>query len=158
MSSLSRKTTLSRTLWEKKQKQNAYWYVSSYGPYDADRNLEEFWASGTRIWGDLKGAIGYRPCNTDRVVDIGCGVGRLTRAIAKDVISIDAFDISDEMLSLAQERGPTSVSFRLAEGFSLKPLEDHCAGLVLGYCVFQHLPHLDAVDVYMKEMVQVSKK
>ena len=58
--------------------------VSSAGPYEG-RNLAEFWASGPKIWNDLKSASGYVPKSTDTVVEIGCGVGRLTRAIASEV-------------------------------------------------------------------------
>ena len=43
-----------------KATENPYWYVSSYGPY-SERDLEEFWAAGPRIWRDLCEAIGYAP-------------------------------------------------------------------------------------------------
>ena len=42
----------SRQFWDDKARENAYWYVSSAGPYQ-DRNLDEFWASGQTIWNDL---------------------------------------------------------------------------------------------------------
>ncbi len=69
------------------------WYVSSAGPYDG-RNLTEFWASGPRIWNDLKSSSDYEPKFTDTVVEIGGGVGRLTRAMAPEVGSVFAFDLS----------------------------------------------------------------
>ena len=68
----------SRVFWDAKAAENPYWYVSSYGPYD-ERNLTEFWDAGRRIWRDLREAIGYVPGHDDVVVEIGCGVGRLTR-------------------------------------------------------------------------------
>jgi hypothetical protein len=74
----------SRQFWDEKARENPYWYVSSAGPYEG-RNLAEFWASGPKIWNDLKSASGYLPTPSDTVVEIGCGVGRLTRAIAPEV-------------------------------------------------------------------------
>ena len=88
----------SRQFWDEKARENPYWYVSSAGPYEG-RNLAEFWASGPKIWNDLKSASGYQPKRIDTVVEIGCGVGRLTRAIAPEVGRVFAFDLSAEMHS-----------------------------------------------------------
>jgi len=35
-----------KSFWNRAADDNPYWYVSSYGPYDADRSPEKFWASG----------------------------------------------------------------------------------------------------------------
>ena len=40
---------------------------------------------------------------TDRVVEIGCGVGRLTRVLSERAASVKAIDVSAEMLVQAQE-------------------------------------------------------
>ena len=146
-----------RSFWDEKAKEDPYWYVSSYGKYGSTRDLKDFWASGHRIWRDLKDAVGYSPRPTDEVVEIGCGVGRLTRAIAPEVGHVQAFDISDEMLNIARQAGLSNVTFRIAEGFNLAPLKDGSADLVLGYCVFQHLPSVAALKEYVSEMVRVAK-
>jgi len=39
-----------KSFWNQAADEHPYWYVSSYGPYDGARNLEEFWASGRAIW------------------------------------------------------------------------------------------------------------
>src|ERR1700675_2094326 len=90
----------SQRFWQKKATENPYWYVSSYGPYH-NRNLAEFWASGSSIWQYIKTQLGYQPKPTDCVVEIGCGVGRLSRAMSKEVGQIEAFDISRQMLEIA---------------------------------------------------------
>jgi SAM-dependent methyltransferase len=158
MKTLLDKAEVSRSFWNDKARENPYWYVSSYGAYGSGRNLDEFWASGARIWDDLKLATGYRPRGADHVVEIGCGVGRLTRQIARETGGVEAFDISKEMLKIAASAELPNVTFRIAEGFSLAPLGDGCADLVLGYCVFQHLPSLEALQNYMLDMVRVTRK
>jgi hypothetical protein len=50
-----------RRFWDAKAQENAYWYVSSYGPYE-ERNLEDFWKSGPLIWRDLKAATEMQAC------------------------------------------------------------------------------------------------
>lgn len=146
------------SFWNRAADENPYWYVSSYGAYAADRNLEEFWASGRAIWNDVKRVTGYAPTPDDTVVEIGCGVGRLTRAIAPEAGRVIAIDISERMLAIAREANLPNADFRKAEGFSLPGIPDGSVDLALGYCVFQHLPSHDALRSYLTEMHRVTKR
>jgi SAM-dependent methyltransferase len=146
----------SRVFWDAKAAENPYWYVSSYGPYD-ERNLAEFWAAGPRIWHDLRHAIDYAPRHEDVVVEIGCGVGRLTRAIAADVAHVHAFDISEGMLAVARRSGPANASFHRGDGDTLGAVASGTADLAIAYCVFQHLPSLAVLERYLAEMRRVVK-
>ena len=145
-----------RRFWDEKAQENPYWYVSSYGPY-AERDLSDFWNSGVLIWRDLKAAMSYRPQSTHAVVEIGCGVGRLTRAMAPEVGRIDALDLSAEMLARARELALPNVSFHQSDGHSLAGLPDDAADLVVAYCVFQHLPSQEVLRDYLREMVRVAR-
>jgi len=145
-----------RRFWDEKAKENAFWYVSSFGPYQR-RDTNEFWQSGKRIWQDLKGATGYAPSKADVVVEIGCGVGRLSRAISPEVGLIHAFDISDEMIAISRKACLPNVNLFLASGSSLRPVPDRSADFVVAYCVFQHLPNLLALREYLVEMSRVAK-
>lgn len=149
--------TTIRSFWNRAAEENPHWYVSSYGRYDADRNLDEFWASGSTIWSDIKRVIGYTPESSDTVVEIGCGVGRLTRVIAPEVGRVMALDISEKMLAIARQANLPNVDFRVAQGFALPGIPDRSVNLSLGYCVFQHLPSLTALKSYLSEMHRVTK-
>ena len=144
------------SFWNRAAEDNPYWYVSSHGSYDADRNLEEFWASGRTIWADIKRAVGYTPSPTDTVVEIGCGVGRLTRAMAPEVGRVIALDISESMLAIARQSKLSNVDFRMARGFSLPGISDGSIDLAIGYCVFQHLPSHAALKSYVDEMCRIT--
>jgi len=146
----------SRDFWDAKATENPYWYVSSYGSY-GERDLEEFWAAGVRIWRDLREAIGYAPRREDVVVEIGCGVGRLTRAIAADVGHVHAFDISEGMLAVAQRAGLPNATFHRGDGDSLAGVDNATADLAIAYCVFQHLPSQAVLNRYLTEMRRVVK-
>ncbi|MGB9619523.1 MAG: class I SAM-dependent methyltransferase [Armatimonadota bacterium] len=146
-----------REFWDSKAKENPYWFVSSYGPYQGERDLDSFWRSGQMIWDDLKRVTGYRPRSADTVVEIGCGIGRCTHAIASEVGFVEALDISEQMLALARRNSPSNVRYHLANGFDLRPIADAAADFVLAYCVFQHLPTLAALGSYLVEMVRVAK-
>jgi ubiquinone/menaquinone biosynthesis C-methylase UbiE len=55
----------------------------------------------------------------ERVLDIGCGAGHTALAVAPKAASVVALDVTQEMLDvaahLAQQRGVTNISFRLAD-------------------------------------------
>lgn len=146
-----------KTFWEQAATTNPHWYISSYGDYDAARDQEQFWASGRSIWADIKKATNYAPKATDTVVEIGCGIGRLTRAIAPEVGHVIALDISDKMLEMARSGKLPNAEFRAAQGFALPGIPDNSVDLCLAYCVFQHLPSLEALHSYLAEMFRVAK-
>lgn len=147
----------SRQFWDEKARENPYWYVSSAGPYDG-RNLAEFWASGPKIWHDLKSSSGYQPRHSHTVVEIGCGVGRLTRAIAPEVGRVFAFDLSAEMLAIARKSvEAANASFHRAETPALPEIADASVDAFVAYCVFQHLPDLDVLRAYLNTAARVLK-
>jgi SAM-dependent methyltransferase len=146
----------SRAFWNAKAAENPYWYISSYGPYD-ERDLADFWQAGRRIWRDLRDAVGYTPRHDAVVVEVGCGVGRLTRAIAADVAHVHAFDISEGMLSMARLSRLPNATFHQGDGDSLATIASGTADLAIAYCVFQHLPTTAVLQRYLGEMRRVVK-
>jgi SAM-dependent methyltransferase len=146
----------SREFWEEKATENAAWYISSYGSYH-NRDMDSFWQSGNTIWADLKRETGYAPKPTDVVVDIGCGIGRLTRAMAQEVGHVYGFDISQNMLEEARKLGLPNATFYETEGNSLRPLPDKSCDLVMAYNVLQHMPGTDVLGEYLREMARVSR-
>lgn len=146
----------SRRFWDEKACENAFWYVSSSGPY-ANRDTTQFWASGPAIWAEIKRATGYQPSASDTVVEVGCGVGRITRALAGEVGACHACDLSEAMLAHARAAAPANVQFRQTDGRSLHPLGDGIADLALAYCVFQHLPDEATLRANLEEMARVTK-
>jgi SAM-dependent methyltransferase len=146
----------SRQFWESAACENPYWYVSSFVDYHQP-DVGAFWASGQGIWREVKARIGYTPTGGDTVVEIGCGIGRLTRAIAPEVGTVHAFDISRGMLEKAADGGPCNARFHLTNGASLDPVESGSADLVLAYLVFQHLPDERVYAQYLREMERVAR-
>ena len=68
-----------------------------------------------------------------RVLDIGCGIGRIEAALARNVRSIVGLDISHAMIAHAKERCShfQNVSFRVSSGRSLEGVGDETVDLVL---------------------------
>lgn len=146
----------SRRFWDRKAQENAYWYVSSYVDYNQP-DVGSFWRSGVSIWREIKQHTGYGPAPDDTVVEIGCGVGRLTRPISGEVGTVHAFDISPEMLAKAANDAPGNVRFHLTVGNSFPQVPSNSADLVLAYLVFQHLPSEQVYAQCLREMARMTK-
>lgn len=76
-----------------------------------------------------------------RVLELACGTGYWTAAIADKVDTILATDASEEVLAIARAKGldPTRVSFALADAYNpLRPSPDLNAGLAAFW--WSHIP------------------
>ncbi len=92
-----------------------------------------------------------------RVVEIGCGLGRMTRWFAREFGAVDAVDVSPVMLEQARARLAecANVVWRLGSGHDLQPLPGGCCDLVFSYIVFQHIPSKAAIEGYVREAARV---
>lgn len=94
----------------------------------------------------------------DRVLELGCGVGRIGREIAPRVAHWEGSDISSNMLGVARERlaGLGNTGFTELHRSSLQPLAD--ASFDKAYCVAVFI-HMDKEDfyLYLEDMARVLK-
>jgi SAM-dependent methyltransferase len=145
-----------RRFWDRRAREDAFFFVDSrldYGEPDLDR----FWAEGERAVDDLLGRLGVELAESDDVVEIGCGVGRLTRTIAARARSVRAIDVSPRMLELAREHNPglDGVDWIAGDGVSLAPLADASADACVSHVVFQHIPDPEITYGYVREIGRV---
>jgi SAM-dependent methyltransferase len=94
---------------------------------DADR--EAFFASGEADVAQIFELIDFLPKSA---LDFGCGVGRLTRALAKRVERVAGVDAAESMLRLARENVPEA-------SFS-STIPNERFDLIVSLIVFQHIP------------------
>jgi SAM-dependent methyltransferase len=97
---------------------------------DADR--EAFFASGEEDVAWLLDLIARPDFAPRSALDFGCGVGRLTRALAARVARVVGVDAAPSMLRLAREHVP-------AAAFS-SSIPDGRFDLIVSLIVFQHIP------------------
>jgi ubiquinone/menaquinone biosynthesis C-methylase UbiE len=121
-------------------------------------NLEEFFASGAAEIAHVMrhaGQLGL-PRHKHAALDFGCGVGRLTRALAKHFDRCVGVDISDIMISRACEwhRDWPTCRFALNTAGDLRAFQDHSFDLVYSNIVLQHLPSLRLIESYITEFIR----
>ena len=142
--------------WDARAREDAAYFVDNLLVY-GEGGSEEFWSRGEDVVADILGRLGIEFAADDRVVEVGCGIGRLTRVIAERVERVWAFDISSEMLTRAREENPQlrNVEWVHGDGTSLQPLEDASATACFSFVVFQHLPDPAITLRYVAEMGRV---
>jgi ubiquinone/menaquinone biosynthesis C-methylase UbiE len=89
-------------------------------------------------------------------LDFGCGVGRLTRALALHFCESWGVDISPTMVRLAQEfnQDRSNCRFQLNERDDLRHLPDGKFGFIYSSIVLQHIQR-PYVERYLRELIRV---
>lgn len=145
-----------RRFWDERAREDAFYFVDNrlaYGRPDIDR----FWASGRADLDQVLDAVGAEIAPSDEIVEIGCGVGRISRELAARGARVRATDVSREMLDLARRHNPEleNVEWIEADGRSLEPIEDRSADVCFSHVVFQHIPDPGVTLGYVREMGRV---
>lgn len=145
-----------KRFWDRRARENAYYFVDNRLEFD-DPDLDGFWSEGTRVLDELLDPLGLAIMPDDRVVEIGCGVGRLTRVISERAAGVVALDVSEAMLELARERNPTlsNVEWILGDGRSLAGVDDESADACVSFVVFQHIPDPEITLAYIRDMGRI---
>jgi SAM-dependent methyltransferase len=120
---------------------------------------EEFFATGRKEIGTVLGCIGGLGLKVDEhspALDFGCGVGRLTRAMAAHFQECWGIDISPTMIRLAQEfnRNIPQCSFLLNEQDSLAGFADNYFGFIYTSVVLQHIAEPYSRN-YLMELIRL---
>jgi len=145
-----------RRFWDRRARENPWFFISNTLDY-SDPDLDRFWASGEEDLDTLLGKLESALERSDHVVEIGCGAGRMTRAIARRVANVTALDVSPRMLELARRENPglDDVEWVLGDGATLAGVADGSADVCLSHIVFQHLPDPKLTLGYVREMGRV---
>lgn len=142
--------------WDDRAQEDPFHYVDNRETLGAP-NQESFWAAGEQVINQLCQDLGISFQGDEKVIEIGCGIGRLTRAIAQRAASVEALDVSDVMLAHARSYNPelTNVRWVHGDGTSLSPLPDASFDGCISFVVFQHLPDPELTYGYIREMGRV---
>ncbi|GAA2814359.1 class I SAM-dependent methyltransferase [Crossiella cryophila] len=143
--------------WDNLGKQDPYWAVLS----DPDRrhnrwDHDEFMATGHRHVQHVAGRLAELDLKfTGRVLDFGCGLGRLSNALAETGLDVVGVDIAPSMVEQARTmaRFPERTEFVAYDGRAL-PFEDASFDGALSLIVLQHIPPLPKVASLL-ELVRV---
>ena len=117
----------------------------------------DFYALGRSDWSDFRRRWVNYGVTFGRVVEIGCGAGRLTKHLAGDFASVLGVDVSDGMLEVARTHiNESNVEFRLGDGLTLA-VETATVDGVFSTHVFQHFESFALARANFGEAARVLK-
>jgi len=154
--SLEQQLQKMRDDWDQRARENARHYVATANTNWTD---EQFFESGEKtvaeeILSDLGNICQGKPPGEMRVLEIGCGAGRVTRALAKFFGEVHAVDVSGQMVRLAREalrEFPNAFVYQ-NNGQDLAVVPDSPFDFAFSSIVFQHIPSRDVVESYVREV------
>lgn len=136
-----------RTTWDALASAGAEVYVG-----DPARGAEELAGLFGRLAAEPRGGV---------CVEVGCGPGRMTPALAVRFERVIALDVSPAMLAQARAAvaaaGIDNVTFLAVSGERLDGVESGVADALVCYLVLQHLPGRKLVLAYLAEFARVLK-
>ena len=159
--SLDKYATEMKRDWDRRACENAKWFINTF---KLDQSDEEFYATGLRdfdgvIKSDLALLTGGRDPRSLRLLEIGCGIGRMTYHLAATFGEVHAVDVSAEMIRLATERfrDCRHVHFYETNGFDFTVFPDNHFDLIISAYVFQHVPAKEIVASNLRDAFRVLK-
>src|SRR5580692_3787709 len=159
--------TLDQTLakmrqdWDERARENARHYVATGQTEWTD---EAFFASGEKaieeqLLNDMGNVCQGKDPKAMRVLEIGCGAGRLTRALAKLFGEVHAVEVSGEMVARAKAAMadyPNAYIYQ-NNGCDLTVVPELEFDFAYSAIVFQHIPSREVIESYVREVNRLLK-
>lgn len=149
----------SKKLWNKLANKNHRYYIVSKKGKSITK--EEFRNTGLENYNDiikndslLLNKLGSY--NNKKVLEIGCGIGRMTEFFAGDFEKIYGIDISENMIEEGKKylEHLENVNLIATNGVNY-PFENNFFDFVFSYIVFQHMPSREVVKANLREVFRV---
>lgn len=146
--------------WDERARVNARYFINTAR---SDWTDEEFFRSGEQtvaeeILTDMVNICQGKEPKQMRVLEIGCGAGRVTRALAKLFGEVHGVDVSGEMVALAREAlkdFPNAFVYQ-NNGTDLSVLPPELVfDFAFSSIVFQHIPSREIIENYVREVHRV---
>ena len=147
--------------WDDRAHQDARWFINTLRFQQTE---EEFDRTGVvevdrLVLSDLGLLTQYRDPKSLRLLEIGCGMGRMTKHLAKVFGEVVGTDVSGEIIRQANERLAGIDNIRLYEtnGIDFAFLPDKSFDLILSAYVFQHVPSAEVIASNLREAWRLLK-
>jgi ubiquinone/menaquinone biosynthesis C-methylase UbiE len=145
--------------WNARAREDMEYFVAFGRP---DAGATDFFATASDVVRNLDLELRRAPASERsrwRALEIGCGPARVMRPMASRFAEIHGVDISDEMIRRARENlaGVPNAYVHVGDGTRLTGFPDEWFDFVYSYAVFQHIPSMEAVYEYLREIRRVLK-
>jgi SAM-dependent methyltransferase len=145
--------------WDERARSNALHYIRSDR---RDWDLGSFFKSGEEDYQQLVvprlSVLGLEP-QGKTMLEVGCGVGRVTRSFAGRFASVYALDVSEEMLRRGRDLHADydNIVWLHGDGTRFPQLADDSLDFVFSYLTLQHMPSTSVALGCVREILRVLK-
>ncbi len=150
------------TNWDQMAKEDPLWLICT----DPDKknnkwDIDEFFMTGKReisVIAKYLKEIKSEPDYSGHALDFGCGVGRLSQALAEKFNLVTGIDISREMINRANtfNKYPDKCRYLLNDAVNLAVFNDNTFDFIYSSIVLQHVPR-GLISGYLTEFGRVIK-
>lgn len=150
-----------KTVWEKLAREDPYWAVLTVPDKAGNRwQPGEFFETGVAdVAADMDYLGEHLPeLRRGRALDFGCGVGRLTQALARHFEHVTGLDVAEPMIERAREHNEQGdrVNYVHNPASDLRQFDDDQFDLVYSVITLQHIP-VALTRGYLREFVRVCR-
>lgn len=150
-----------RMVWERLAREDPYWAVLTSPDKVGNRwQIEEFFRTGRD---DVDAALAFvaeHQVDLPRgaALDFGCGVGRLSQALALHFDHVTGVDVAAGMIELARRHAPADarISFVHNPASTLHRFADASFDLVFSQITLQHVS-AELIPGYLREFVRICR-
>jgi ubiquinone/menaquinone biosynthesis C-methylase UbiE len=149
--------------WEELAKLDSFWAISSSSDKKFNRwKREDFLSSGVKEADWVINRISEKgfDLKLGSALDFGCGIGRITCALAARFREVYGLDISPTMIAQAEKNvpvGKNNVRFILNQADDLNILGDKKFDLVFSTLCLQHIADKDEIKKIIIELARILK-
>ena len=149
--------------WDARSKLDTLFVIST----EHSENYEDFWQSGMD---DIKSILDIDGSRFEkithqkdpkkmRILEIGCGIGRLLIPMSEIFGQVIGVDISSEMIHKGKKHLENIQNCQIFEnnGIDLSEFSDNYFDFCFSFIVFQHIPEKKIVEKYISEVSRVLK-
>ena len=146
--------------WDNRCKSNPKWFIRT----ENNQSDEQFWKSGelscnALLSGTVKVMIKNNSKKSTRVLEIGCGIGRVLIPMSKFFTEVIGVDVSSEMIKLAKIKLSSTPNCKVYHnnGKDLIDFLDNSIDFCYSIATFQHIPDKKIIENYFTEIHRVLK-
>jgi SAM-dependent methyltransferase len=147
--------------WNERAKEDARWFINSVRHGQTEGEFDE---SGRKdieglVRGELPMLVDYRDPASMRALEIGCGIGRLTKHLAGIFGEVYGADVSSEMIQQGRERlrSHRNIHLRETSGSDFAEFPDEYFDFIFSALVFQHVPTKEIILSNIRDAYRVLK-
>ncbi len=141
--------------WDERALKDAKWFINSLKPEQSEEEFDHTGVVETErlVLADLRLLTQWRDPKHLRVLEIGCGAGRMTKHLAAIFGEVTGVDVSGQMINQARARlaGINNVHLHETTGVDFAIFPDEQFDLILSAYVFQHVPGAEVIESNIRD-------